>query len=125
LQLKGRSGGSGPGYRNPRDQELGDTEAAEQQGRIEEVAGKRVLEEGDGGGVAGREPSPGWRVHAAQRPGAEVADEEEGDRAGDSRGTNPQSKGLLIVVRGKQPDRITTAQAPDIDELRQLARLTN
>jgi len=42
-----------------------------------------------------------------------------------SRGTNPQSKGLLIVVRGKQPDRITTAQAPDIDELRQLARLTN
>ena len=28
-------------------------------------------------------------------------------------------------VRGKQPDRITTAQAPDIDELRQLARLTN
>src|SRR5690348_1759328 len=23
-----------------------------------------------------------------------------------SRGTNPQSKGLLIVVRGKQPDRI-------------------
>ena len=42
-----------------------------------------------------------------------------------SRGTNPQSKGLLIVVRGKQPERITTAQAPDIDELRQLARLTN
>ena len=42
-----------------------------------------------------------------------------------SRGTNPQSKGLLIVVRGKQSDRITTAQAPDIDELRQLARLTN
>jgi hypothetical protein len=42
-----------------------------------------------------------------------------------SRGTNPQSKGLLIVVRGKQPDRLTTAQAPDIDELRQLARLTN
>src|SRR3954466_8947391 len=42
-----------------------------------------------------------------------------------SRGTNPQSKGLLIVVRGKEPERITTAQAPDIDELRQLARLTN
>jgi hypothetical protein len=42
-----------------------------------------------------------------------------------SRGTNPQSKGLLIMVRGKQPERLTTAQAPDIDELMQLARLTN
>ena len=42
-----------------------------------------------------------------------------------SRGTNPQSKGLVIVVRGKESDRITTAQAPDIDELRHLARLTN
>ena len=40
-----------------------------------------------------------------------------------SRGTNPQSKGLLIVVRGKQPERV--AQAPDIDELVHLARLTN
>jgi hypothetical protein len=40
-----------------------------------------------------------------------------------SRGTNPQSKGLLIVVRGKQPERL--AQAPDIDELVHLARLTN
>ena len=42
-----------------------------------------------------------------------------------SRGTNPQSKGLVIVVRGRQPDRITTAKAPDIDELMQLARITN
>ena len=42
-----------------------------------------------------------------------------------SRGTNPQSKGLLIVVRGKQPERVTTAQAPDIDELMHLARITN
>jgi hypothetical protein len=42
-----------------------------------------------------------------------------------SRGTNPQSKGLVILVRGREPERITTAQAPDIDELRQLARLTN
>ena len=40
-----------------------------------------------------------------------------------SRGTNPQNKGLLIVVRGKQSDRITTAQAPDLDELRHLAHL--
>ena len=40
-----------------------------------------------------------------------------------SRGTNPQSKGLLIVVRGKEPARVATAQAPDIDELRQLARI--
>ena len=42
-----------------------------------------------------------------------------------SRGTNPQSKGLLIVVRGKNSDRITTAQAPEIDDLIHLARLTN
>ena len=42
-----------------------------------------------------------------------------------SRGTNPQSKGLLIVVRGKQADTITTAQAPSIDELMHLARLSN
>ena len=40
-----------------------------------------------------------------------------------SRGTNPQSKGLLIVVRGKDSERLTTEQVPDIDELRQLARL--
>ena len=42
-----------------------------------------------------------------------------------SRASNPQSKGLLIVVRGKNADRITTAQAPSIDELIHLARLTN
>ena len=41
-----------------------------------------------------------------------------------SRGTNPQSKGLLIVVRGKS-DSVATAQAPNIDELIHLARLTN
>ena len=40
-----------------------------------------------------------------------------------SRGTNPQSKGLLILVRGKSADRITTAQAPDMEELLHLARL--
>jgi hypothetical protein len=43
-----------------------------------------------------------------------------------SRGNNPQSRGLLIVVRGKQTDRVTTmAQAPSIDELIHLARLAN
>jgi len=42
-----------------------------------------------------------------------------------SRGTNPQSKGLVIVVHGKNSERITTAQAPNIDELIHLARLTN
>ena len=40
-----------------------------------------------------------------------------------SRGTNPQSRGLLIVVRGK--DTTTVAQAPNIDDLIHLARLTN
>ena len=40
-----------------------------------------------------------------------------------SRGTNPQSKGLLIVVRGKNSDRV--AAAPDINELMHLARITN
>jgi hypothetical protein len=42
-----------------------------------------------------------------------------------SRGTNPQSKGLLIVVRGKQADTVATAQAPNIDDLIHLARLSN
>ena len=41
-----------------------------------------------------------------------------------SRGTNPQSRGLLIVVRGKH-DAPAVAQAPSIDELIHLARLGN
>jgi len=41
-----------------------------------------------------------------------------------SRGTNPQSRGLLIVVRGKQ-DTTTVAEAPNIDDLIHLARLSN
>src|SRR3954462_5783281 len=50
-----------------------------------------------------------------------------GGRWDDLRGraTNPQSRGLLIVVRGKQSDRVAVAQAPSIDEFIQLARLTN
>ena len=42
-----------------------------------------------------------------------------------SRGTNPQNKGLLIVVRGKESERAAIAQAPSIEELTQLARLGN
>ena len=42
-----------------------------------------------------------------------------------SRGTNPQSQGLLIVVRGKESARAAVAQAPSIEELIQLARLGN
>ena len=42
-----------------------------------------------------------------------------------SRGTNPQNKGLLIVVRGKEAERPAVAQAPSIEELIQLARLGN
>jgi hypothetical protein len=42
-----------------------------------------------------------------------------------SRGTNPQNKGLLIVVRGKESARAAIAQAPSIEELIQLARLGN
>jgi hypothetical protein len=42
-----------------------------------------------------------------------------------SRGTNPQSKGLLIMVRGKESERASVAQAPSIEELIQLARLGN
>ncbi|HEY3077908.1 MAG TPA: hypothetical protein VGJ74_22260 [Burkholderiales bacterium] len=41
------------------------------------------------------------------------------------RGTNPQSKGLLIVVHGKQAERVTMAEAPSIDDLIHLARLAN
>jgi hypothetical protein len=40
------------------------------------------------------------------------------------RGTNPQSKGLLIVVYSKH-DSPSIAPAPEIDELIQLARLAN
>jgi hypothetical protein len=40
-----------------------------------------------------------------------------------SRATNPQSKGLLIVVHGKNYERL--ARAPEIEELIQLARLGN
>lgn len=42
-----------------------------------------------------------------------------------ARGTNPQSKGLLIVVRGKQSDSVAVVQAPAIEDLIQLARLAN
>jgi len=41
------------------------------------------------------------------------------------RGNNPQSNGLLIVVRGKQSERAAVAQAPSIDDLIHLARLEN
>ena len=41
-----------------------------------------------------------------------------------SRGTNPQSRGLTIVVRGKGSDA-AVAQAPSIDDLIHLARLGN
>jgi hypothetical protein len=42
------------------------------------------------------------------------------------RGTNPQSKGLMIVVHGKQAaERVTMAEAPSIDDLIHLARLAN
>jgi hypothetical protein len=42
-----------------------------------------------------------------------------------SRASNPQSRGLTIVVHGKNSERIITAQAPNIDDLMHLARLTN
>jgi len=42
-----------------------------------------------------------------------------------SRGTNPQNKGLLIMVRGKESEHAALAQAPSIEELIQLARLSN
>jgi hypothetical protein len=64
-------------------------------------------------------------------PGGTVLRDLNGKRIGGryldarSRGTNPQSRGLLIVVRGKNSDRIATAQAPDIDQLMHLARITN
>lgn len=40
-----------------------------------------------------------------------------------SRGANPQNKGLLIVVRGKESERAALAPAPSIEELIRLARL--
>jgi len=62
-------------------------------------------------------------------PGGTVLRDLNGKRIGGryldarSKGTNPQSKGLLIVVRGKNADRL--AAAPDINELMHLARITN
>jgi hypothetical protein len=42
-----------------------------------------------------------------------------------SRGANPNNRGLTIVVLGKAPERVAVAEAPSIDELVRLARLTN
>jgi hypothetical protein len=42
-----------------------------------------------------------------------------------SRGTNPQNKGLLIMVRGRESEHAALAQAPSIEELIRLARLGN
>jgi hypothetical protein len=42
-----------------------------------------------------------------------------------TRANNPHSKGLVIMVRGKDSERSSMAQAPSIDELVQLARLAN
>lgn len=42
-----------------------------------------------------------------------------------SRGNNPQSNGLLIIVRGRQSESVAVAEAPSIDELIHLARLAN
>ena len=42
-----------------------------------------------------------------------------------SRSTNPQNKGFTIVVSSRQPDPVSMAAAPSIDELMHLARLGN
>ena len=42
-----------------------------------------------------------------------------------TRANNPHSRGLVIMVRGKDSERSTMAQAPSIDELMQLARFAN
>lgn len=41
-----------------------------------------------------------------------------------SRGSNPQNKGLMIIVVPRE-DRVATAAAPSIDELIRIARLEN
>ena len=42
-----------------------------------------------------------------------------------SRAANPNNRGLTIVVLGKAPERVAVAEAPSIEELVRLARLTN
>jgi hypothetical protein len=42
-----------------------------------------------------------------------------------SRASNPGNRGLTIVVLGKRPERVAVAEAPSIEELVRLARLTN
>ena len=42
-----------------------------------------------------------------------------------SRGTNPNNRGLTIIVYGKPAERLAVAEAPTIDDLVRLAGLTN
>lgn len=42
-----------------------------------------------------------------------------------SRSSNPQNKGITIVVSSRQPDRVSVLEAPSIDELVHLAGLGN
>jgi len=58
--------------------------------------------------------------------GGSVLHDLNGKRIGGSWHDVRSGKGLVIVVRGKESPRATTvAQAPEIDELIHLARLTN
>jgi hypothetical protein len=58
--------------------------------------------------------------------GGSVLHDLNGKRIGGSWHDVRSGKGLVIVVRGKESPRATTvAQAPEIDELMHLARLTN
>src|SRR5437867_3992694 len=48
-----------------------------------------------------------------------------GKRIGGSWHDLRSGKGLVIMVRGKQTERVTMAEAPSIDDLIHLARLAN
>jgi len=57
--------------------------------------------------------------------GGSVLRDLNGRRIGGSWHDVRSGKGLVIVVRGKQADRVAMAEAPSIDELIHLARLAN
>ena len=57
--------------------------------------------------------------------GGSVLRDLNGKRIGGSWHDLRSGKGLVIVVRGKQSDRVAMAEAPSIDDLIHLARLAN
>jgi len=72
------------------------SEAAEEQGGIQGVAGQSVPEKGDAGDVAGEEASGGVWIAAEELPDGEIGDEEELDGA-EERGKADADDGAAVA----------------------------